>query len=273
MKKLLFAFLYRTRAVRLASWWNKRQVVILCYHGVTKRAERSSQDKHGLHVRVDRFVMHLDHLQRYYHVIPLREFVDASVANRPLPPHSVILTFDDGYRNFLTVAASSLAERGLPASVFLITDLVRNDQPDPSRNWAAEDDETFLSWAEVRDLREQEGFDFGSHTCSHLKLSTLPAEEAEKEMRRSQAAIVAQLNASDFALAYPYGDYSALVAERARDIGYSCALTTEDGPNPQTANIYTLRRTLVGDDDDEATFAVRVSGLVASISRRRRSGR
>ena len=248
--------------------------MILCYHGVTKRAERSPNDKYGLHVRVDRFMKHLDHLQRHYHVISLREFVDASRANRRLPPHSVVLTFDDGYRNFLTVAASSLAERNLPASVFLITDSVRNDQSDgPPREWAAADDEAFLSWAEVRYLREQRGVDFGSHTCSHHKLSTLSTEEAEKEMQGSQAAIAAQLNASDFALAYPYGDYSPFVVEQARAMGYSCALTTDDGANLPTANMYALRRTLVGDDDDEATFAVRVSGLVAAISRRRRSGR
>ena len=36
--------------------------------------------------------------------------------------YSVVLTFDDGFRNFLTVAAPILAERKIPATVFLITD-------------------------------------------------------------------------------------------------------------------------------------------------------
>src|SRR5260370_4427629 len=142
MKKLLFAFLYRARAVRLASWWNRSRVMILCYHGVTKREERSPNDKYGLHVRVDRFNKHLDHLEEFYQVISLREFVDASRINRRLPPRSVILTFDDGYRNFLTVAASSLAQRNLPASVFLITDCVCNDQSEgPPDAWSAAHDE------------------------------------------------------------------------------------------------------------------------------------
>ncbi len=274
MKKLLFALLYRTGTVRVAAWWNRKRLMILCYHGVTGRAERSPSDHHGLHVRVDRFRNHLRHLQRHYRVISLREFVNASRAKQSLPLYSVILTFDDGYRNFLTAAAPSLADKNFSAAIFLITDRVRDDQTTSSSGeWVSGDDETFLSWAEVRYLIEDGGFEFGSHTCSHRKLATPPAEECRQEMLNSQAAIASRLELSDFALAYPYGDYSAVVAEQARAMGYSCALTTDDGANDGAANVFTLRRTLVGDDDDEAAFAVRVSGAISWISRRRRSGK
>jgi peptidoglycan/xylan/chitin deacetylase (PgdA/CDA1 family) len=167
-----------------------------------------------------------------------------------------------------------LTKQNFPAAVFLITDRVRDDQSPPSpREWVSDDDETFLSWAEARYLIEDGGFEFGSHTCSHRKLATLPPGESGRELRDSQAAIASRLDLHDFALAYPYGDYSALVAEQARSMGYSCALTTDDGANDGAANAFTLRRTLVGDDDDEAAFAVRVSGAISWISRRRRSGK
>src|SRR5258708_28809022 len=126
MKKLLFALLYRTGTVRVAAWWNRKRLMILCYHGVTGRAERSPSDHHGLHVRVDRFRNQLRHLQRHYRVISLREFVNAGRAKQALPLYSVILTFDDGYRNFLTAAAPSLAHKNFLASVFLITHRVRD---------------------------------------------------------------------------------------------------------------------------------------------------
>src|SRR5207253_9604588 len=137
MKKLLFALLYRAGAARLAAHWNRKHVMILCYHGVTGRATRGPDDPAGLHVRIDRFRKQLDHLQRRYQVISLREFVEASRARCDLPPRVVILTFDDGYRNFLTLAAPCLAEKHFPATMFLITDRMRDDVSPESEEWAA----------------------------------------------------------------------------------------------------------------------------------------
>lgn len=272
MKKLLFALLYHTGATRLATCCNRKRVMILCYHGVTKRTERSPRDKDGLHVRVDRFARHLDFLQRRYRVISLRDFLKAQSEGRSLPANSVILTFDDGYRNFLTAAAPCLSERRFPATVFLITDRMRDDKNEPAESeWATADDETCLSWSEAKYLSEAQMVEFGSHTCTHQKLSTLSDAQSEQEMGDSQAAISMRLRKNDLALAYPYGDYSLTVAEQAKLLGYSCALTTEDGANQPGADIYALRRTLIGDNDDEASFAVRVSGIISWVSRRKRS--
>ena len=270
MKKLLFALLYRAGATRLAARWNRRRVMILCYHGVTMRAERSPKDPAGLHIRIDRFRKQLDHLQRRYQVISLHEFVKASREGRQLPPQAVVLTFDDGYRNFLTAAAPELAEKNFPATVFLITDRVRDDSL-PTREWSEQDDESCLSWTEARSLNQEQGIEFGSHTRSHGKLSTLATDDSERELRESFAAIQDRLKVDSLSLAYPFGDHSDIVIGQARDAGYDCALTTEDGGNAPSANLYTLRRTLIGDDDDEASFAIRASGLISSISRRKRA--
>lgn len=261
MKKSLYAFLYAAGLVRLAAWWNRRRVMILCYHGVTERAERSPRDVLALHVRQDRFDAHLEHLRRRYRVISLRDYLSARREGRRLPDYSVILTFDDGYQNFMTAAAPRLAARGLPASVFLITDRVREEATAAARAWDEGDDETYLSWAEVEALTRKQGIEFGSHTCSHPKLPTLPLDEAERELRASRAAIAARLKTDALSLAYPYGAYSDAVSQRARALNYACALTTDAGVNDARTDLFTLRRTLIGDDDDEASFAARVSGL------------
>lgn len=62
-------------------------------------------------------------------------------------------------------------------------------------------------------------------------------------------------------LSYPKGEYSSLLAEEARKLGYSCALTTDRGQNELGHDLFTLGRTLIGNRDDQASFAVRVSGL------------
>jgi peptidoglycan/xylan/chitin deacetylase (PgdA/CDA1 family) len=268
MKKFVFRLLHVIGATRLVAWWNRKHVRILCYHGVTRRTERSLHNPHKLHVHYDRFVTHLDHLQRRYRVISLSEYLAARREGRRLPDYSVILTFDDGYRNFLTIIAPCLAARAMPASVFLITDRLRqNGDPKLNGHWTPADDELCLSWVEAQKLDRQQRIEFGSHTCSHTELPSLPSQETQREVRDSYAAIVANLPKGEVALAYPRGKYSEAIVEQTRAIGYACALTTDVGTNDMSSDLFTLKRILIGDDDDKAAFAARVSGLAHWLKR------
>jgi len=261
MKRIFFTVLHKLRLTRLAAWCNRKRVIILCYHGVTERLNRHPNDPAGLHIRADRFEAQLNYLRRHYQVISLAKFLEARRTNAPLPNHSVVLTFDDGYRNFLTGALPRLAEREMPASVFLITDRIA-DESQSNHAWSELDDETFLSWDEVRELH-QHGVEFGSHTCSHRKLSQIAASDAEHELRISQQKIRGHLSQPAMPLAFPYGAYSDAVVAMARELPYTCALTTDAGTNGPSTDLFLLRRNLIGDNDDEALFAARVSGLTA----------
>src|SRR5258708_17280426 len=117
-------------------------------------------------------------LMRHYRVIPLRDYVKARQTGVNVPRYSVILTFDDGLRNFLTVAAPVLNEFRLPATLFLVTDFVqkRSESILDSR-WTPADDRVPLSWSEARALASSQGIEMGSHTCSHTMLSELPSPE------------------------------------------------------------------------------------------------
>ena len=266
MKRRFFTLLHLAGLTRLAAWLNRGRVVILCYHGVTARAERSANDPLGLHIRASCFEAQLDHLRQRYRVVSLGEYLAARRENRQLPPRSVVLTFDDGYRNFLTMAAPRLAARSLPASVFLITDRVcESDAAEAHNGWTPADDESYLSWAEVESLR-QHGVEFGSHTCTHPKLPELAPADAERELAVSRAAVARRVGLDSPPLAYPYGGYTHALAERARTLGYCCALTTDAGTNDSLTDIFKLRRVLIGDDDVVPVFAARVSGLAAWLN-------
>src|SRR5258708_39833856 len=102
MKKHLFALFHALGVTSFASWYHRKRVVFLCYHGVTKRPARSSADPKGLHVNYRRFSAHLDFLQRHYKIISLGDYINARSGRLRLPSYSAALTFDDGFRNFLT---------------------------------------------------------------------------------------------------------------------------------------------------------------------------
>ena len=68
----------------------------------------------------DEFSTLMGWVQKQFTVIPLSEAVQR-LANSALPPAAAAITFDDGYRDNLEVAAPILMRRGLPATLFVAT--------------------------------------------------------------------------------------------------------------------------------------------------------
>jgi peptidoglycan/xylan/chitin deacetylase (PgdA/CDA1 family) len=259
MKKFAFALLYLTGLTRLVAWRNRKRVVFLCYHGVTERSQRSLTDPTGLHVNHHRFAAQLDFLARRYNFISLDDYLRARGAGQSLPDYSLVLTFDDGFRNFLTVAAPLLAARRIPSTVFLITGNADSGEVGET-TWKPRDDSSYLSWAEAKFLKDKYQIEFGSHTCSHSPLMSLSQSEIVRELRQSRDELIRNLGIHCPALSYPKGERSQMLAEVARKQGYSCAVTTDRGANEMEHHLFTLGRTLIGDADDEWSLAVRVSG-------------
>lgn len=257
MKKHLFALFSATRVLKLVSWINRRKVTILSYHSVVDDHDPLRSDSHKQHLPVHLFREHLDYLQSNYTVITLSDFLRAKRENRRLPSYSVVLTFEDGFEDFYSVAAGQLAQRRLPATVFIITDRAYGRLPPNG--------ESFLSWEQIREL-SLAGIEIGSHTCSHPRLPDLSPEEVIRELADSRAAILEHLGAVHIPLSYPHGRTTESISRLTQSLGYSCAITTVLGPNDRGADITRLRRTTIASDDDLATFAARVSGLTWWIS-------
>jgi peptidoglycan/xylan/chitin deacetylase (PgdA/CDA1 family) len=262
-QEILYRLFYFLRVTEFARFLNRANTIILCYHGITERCDPDPEDRSAIAVDRALFLTQLTYLKRHYRVMALCDYLVARQNCRPVPRHSVILTFDDGLRNFLTVAAPVLNELGLPATMFLVTDQVEaRDQSHLGPNWDPLDDRIALSWSEAKTLQSAQPIKFGSHTCSHPELPQLSAN-ADRELHDSLVAIRENLHdAFPPSLAYPYGNCSELIAGKARSAGYFCALTTDAGCNSIHTDLFQLRRAVVRRYDTIDIFAARVSGLV-----------
>jgi peptidoglycan/xylan/chitin deacetylase (PgdA/CDA1 family) len=266
-KKFLFALLFATRLTRLVAWFNRSQVTILCYHSVTRQRTGGPGDPHKLHINIESFLHHLDYLQTHHRIISLAEFVKARRQNIELPAGAAVLTFEDGVRNFLTVVAPILLKRGIPATSFIVTgENFTKVSSTLNGHWTPEDDKSFLSWSEVRQLAGA-GLEFGSHTCSHHALPELSFNDARSELEESLKTLATHLGPDSFPLSYPHGRTSKEISRLSESLGYSCAVTTELGPNDAECDLFGLRRTVIASDDDLPTFAARLSGLTAWYAR------
>jgi peptidoglycan/xylan/chitin deacetylase (PgdA/CDA1 family) len=63
----------------------------------------------------------LAYLARHYEIIKLSTLIECMEAGRQPPPRSVVVTFDDGFRDNLEQAAPILKEFGVAATVFVVT--------------------------------------------------------------------------------------------------------------------------------------------------------
>jgi peptidoglycan/xylan/chitin deacetylase (PgdA/CDA1 family) len=97
-------------------------VPILAYHGVTDGGERGSLgNRRRLHVPAPRFEEHLRLLTARWRPIPLSALRAHVAGGQPIPKRAVVITFDDGYRNVLSVAWPLLRQFSVPATLFVLT--------------------------------------------------------------------------------------------------------------------------------------------------------
>lgn len=67
------------------------------------------------------FDQQLSYLSRHYEIVPLSVLLRCYEETRPVPRNSIVLTFDDGFRDNLTNALPILRKYGVSATVFLVT--------------------------------------------------------------------------------------------------------------------------------------------------------
>jgi peptidoglycan/xylan/chitin deacetylase (PgdA/CDA1 family) len=98
----------------------KTRATILMYHSVPTADEARWMDPANC-MSPARFEQQMAFLARRRHVISLRALVEMLEEGKPFQPGTVVVTFDDGYLNNLTVAAPILDRHGIPATIFLNT--------------------------------------------------------------------------------------------------------------------------------------------------------
>jgi peptidoglycan/xylan/chitin deacetylase (PgdA/CDA1 family) len=208
-------------------------VPVLVYHNLGPQA------RGRLVLAAARFEEQMQYLKREgYHVINLGQFLEFTSLRRQLPPKSVLLAFDDGYKSFRQYAYPVLKALGFTATLFVYTDYIGR-----GRN--------ALSWTELRELAA-EGFDIQPHSKSHADLRRGAEESAEQydkrihaELARPGALLRQQLGRITNVLAYPYGYWDEPLLEQVRRHGYVAAFTVRRQANPAFASPLRIGRSQI----------------------------
>lgn len=129
MKSFLYRALLFCGVVALVRFFHRNSLTILLYHGVAPQEERPDiYNYRGKFITPEAFEFQLNYFARHYTIIELDEAYDRMRAGT-LPKNPLVITFDDGYRNFYEYAFPILKRHKLPATIFLATDFVLRKKP------------------------------------------------------------------------------------------------------------------------------------------------
>ena len=244
-------------AVRLLNGHRRRRVPILMYHGI-RDGTGTKHPYFEINTAPELFSRHLHYLRDHgYTTVDLGDAVETietgSDVKRP-----VVITFDDGYHDFYTHAFPVLAEHGLGATVFVVSDKAADER-------VCTDGKEYMTWKEVREIHSH-GIQVGSHTVTHPVLYRLSLLKVEDEIRQSKATIEDKLGAPVSSFSYPFAFpehdkkfVGALVGFLEKH-GYKNGVSTIIGTATHGSSRFFLPRLPVNSFDDLRFFRAKLEG-------------
>lgn len=209
-----------------------RGTSILMYHSI-------DYNKIFFTVKPEDFKTQMDWLyQKKYNVISLSKLVDIVKLKEKIPPKTLVLTFDDGFKDNYFNAFPILKKYNFPATIFLTTDFIGGEQKNESTGILFKT----LDWSQTKEMHNSGLIDFEPHTGSHLELTKIPLNEAEKEILSSRRIIEEALGKTCYFFAYPRGKYNKEIINILKENNFLAALTVDPGRVKQNSELLKLPR-------------------------------
>ena len=223
---------------------------ILMYHSISEPENDSIHPYYQLSTAPEIFDDQMKFLKdNNYNVVNLK---DAKMSDDK--KKYVVLTFDDGFKDFYINAFPILQKYGFTATVFLATNYVEKSFKE----------KPCLTWDQIIELHKN-NIEIGSHTISHPKLKLLTKDKIEYEVKKSKEIIENKIGDSIYSFSYPYAfpeentELKNFLRYAIEKCGYKYCFTTIVG----TSNIleeYFLKRIPINSGDDIDFFAAKLKG-------------
>ncbi len=100
----------------------------------------------------------------------------------------------------------------------------------------------YIDWAEAREMQAA-GMVLGGHSHAHEVLSKMTRPALRHDLVQCGTLLGTHLRPQPlWPFSYPYGHADATSANEVRQIGFSCAFTTQVGPNDPGGDVFRIRR-------------------------------
>lgn len=206
----------------------REEIFILCYHSI-------DNDGWAFSIKLEEFKKHIGYLtENGYKFITLSDLFKFINGGKEIPKHSVILSFDDGYKNILETR-EFLKKLGIRPALAVLSDTENANRKE------LDNDKEFLTKTEILNL-VKDGWEIGSHTATHSDMNTLSDKQIIEEVEGSKKKLESELKIPINYLAFSKGRYSPKILKAVKKAGYKMALTMNDGEIYKGMNKFLIPR-------------------------------
>ncbi len=206
---------------------------ILVYHTISEPAQALPGD---IDISRANFARQLQWLGRRRRVVRLEATLSGQ--SRGL----TAITFDDGFRDNLTIALPLLEKFNFPMTLFVAASYVGR--------------EGYLSKDELREMARHPLVTIGAHGLWHRHFTLLDTTQARHELIESRRLLESITGLTVDLMAWPYGECNAKLEELSKATGYRAAWSVWKGTNAQ----HSRWRVPLGRRDNLLRFIAKVSG-------------
>lgn len=252
--------------------------VILMYHHLAPSGTYSGTDNvnNKAILKVEHFEAQMKWLwENDYTTLFMSEFTKLLSEGGSFPKKCVVITFDDGYESSYQYAQPILKKYGLKANLSVIVRPTERRDEYPDHTPYQPDTLRHVTFDQLREMVSSGNWEIGSHTYdSHSNINiddygkVGPAlvnyryhtvddyQETHQEyllrittdLLRSRNVLKAELGVAPAYFAYPGGYYNKSVIEVAKQVGFTSAVTVNNGGVHDVNQLYTLPRHNVDND-------------------------
>jgi hypothetical protein len=231
---------------------------ILTYHSISNNLFGQSHPYHQINTAPGVFSNQMRWLRSQgYQGIHLTDMLDQLAAGKDMSKR-VVITFDGGYRDFLTEGFEVMKQCGFTATVFLVTDRIRKT---PTRFEGVD----YLTWHDVHELHA-EGIRFGSRTVTHPDLRSMEPQQIEYELGYSKEIIEQKLGEPIDCFSYPFTfpeedrEFSRYIGDMLENEGFRCGVSSIIGRAHQRSNHFFLPRIPINSWDTTELLRAKLRG-------------
>ena len=207
-----------------------RTLPVLMYHSISNREERTNI----LAINKDVFKQRMEYLREHnYKIVSLKTASDTIRQGKKIPSGWVVLTFDDGYKDFYTEAYPIVRKYDFKVTVFPTI-------------YNTESNKGYMNWEELNNLEGDGLVDIGSHGLYHQPLTRITLLQARQQIFSSKLIFEKKLKKPVIFFNYPFGAVNDPVKNTVKKAGYEAAVGTAyrkgefDGED-----LYVLKRVFV----------------------------
>ncbi len=221
------------------------KVPILMYHHIRDSVLPTENSAYFYSVKPQKLEQQLAFLkENNYQVLSLGDLYESLESRSPLPPKSVVITFDDGYRDFYTNAFPIVKKFNFRVVSFFVAGYTRMGD--------------YMNWQMLHELHKSGLVDIESHSISHPLLTRLNNADQRREIFESRKILEDNLGKKVYYFAYPYGDYNQEVVNIVKEAGYRLAFSAFAGTTLHSSRELILPRILISGFDTLETFKTKL---------------